>query len=52
VENHELGEWFKVDDERPFAPLHAPGEDPYTVHEFREEVDRRTTQDGSVRDAP
>lgn len=48
VENHELGEWFKIDGERPFAPLHGPGEDPYTIHEFREEVDARTVQDGSV----
>jgi hypothetical protein len=48
VENHELGEWFKINDERPFAPLHGPGEDPHTVHEFRDEVDARTVQDGSV----
>jgi hypothetical protein len=49
VENHELGEWFRVDGARPFAPLHGPGEDPYAVHEFRDEVDRRTRQDGVVR---
>lgn len=48
VENHELGEWFMVDGQRPFAPLHGPGEDPYTVHEFRDEVDARTLQDGSI----
>jgi hypothetical protein len=51
VENHELGEWFRVDGERPFAPTHGPGEDPYTVHEYRPDVDRRTRQDGVVRDA-
>ena len=50
LENHELGEWFRIDDERPFQPLHGPGEDPYTVHEFRPEVDGLTTQDGSVRE--
>jgi hypothetical protein len=50
VENHELGEWFKVDGERPYAPLHGPGEDPYTIHEFRDDVDRRTTQNGSIRE--
>jgi hypothetical protein len=50
VENHELGEWFRDGDERPFLPLHGPGEDPYTVHEFRPEVEARTTQDGSVRE--
>lgn len=49
VENHELGEWFKIDGVRPFAPLHGPGEDPYTVHEFRDEVDARTTQTGAVK---
>ena len=48
LENHELGEFFMVGDERPFAPLHGPGEDPYTVHEFRDEVDALTRQDGSL----
>lgn len=50
LENHELGEWFRIGDERPFAPLHGPGEDPYTVHEFREVMDALTTQDGSLRE--
>lgn len=49
VENHELGEWFRIGDDWPFAPLHGPGEDPYEVHEFRPIVDALTTQDGSVR---
>ena|SRR5665213_3344364 len=49
VENHELGEWFRIGNDRPFAPLHGPGEDPYTVHEFRPEADALTTQDGSMR---
>jgi hypothetical protein len=48
LENHELGEWFKVGNTRPFAPLHGPGEDPYTVHEYRSEIDARVLQDGSV----
>jgi hypothetical protein len=48
VENHELGEWFQVDGIRPFAPLHGPGEDPYTVHEFRAEIDAQTIQDGTI----
>lgn len=48
VENHELGEWFRIDGERPFAPLHGPGEDPYTVHEFRDEIDARTRQNGDI----
>ena len=50
VENHELGEWFRDGDERPFQPLHGPGEDPYAVHEFRPEADGLTTQDGSMRE--
>jgi hypothetical protein len=49
VENHELGEWFRVDGKRPFAPTHGPGEDPYIVHEFRDDIDRRTRQDGTIR---
>lgn len=49
LENHELGEWFRIGEERPFAPLHGPGEDPYTVHEYRDEADALTTQDGSMR---
>jgi len=49
LENHELGEFFEIDGERPFAPMHGPGEDPYTVHEVRSEADARTTQDGSMR---
>lgn len=49
TENHELGEWLRWGDDRPFAPLHGPGEDPYTVHEFRDESDARTTQNGTMR---
>lgn len=49
VENHELGEWIRWGDERPFAPMHGPGENPYVVHEVRSEADARTTQDGSMR---
>lgn len=49
VMNHELGEWFCVDGVRPFQPLHGPGEDPYTVHEFRDTADALTTQDGTKR---
>jgi hypothetical protein len=50
VENHELGEWFRVGDSRPFLPLHGPGENPYVVVEYRDEADALTTQDGSIRD--
>jgi hypothetical protein len=51
---HELGESLRFGDAqlRPFAPMHGPGEDPYTVHETRPEIDALTTQDGSVRPGP
>jgi len=52
--NHELGESlrFGPDEVRPFAPMHGPGEDPYTVHEIRPESDALTTQNGSLREGP
>jgi hypothetical protein len=50
VENHELGEWLRFNGDRPFQPLHGPGENPYMVHEFRPMVDALTTQDGSIRE--
>jgi hypothetical protein len=48
VEDHELGEWFLHDGERPFAPLHGPGFDPYTVREVSTEEESRTDQRGKV----
>jgi hypothetical protein len=50
--NHELGESLKFDGNRPFAPMHGPGEDPYTVHEYRPEIDFLTTQSGAKREGP
>lgn len=52
VMNHEIGEALNFDGVRPFAPMHGPGEDPYTVHEIRPEVDALTTQNGSLREGP
>lgn len=56
VMNHEIGEAlrFGPDDApiRPFAPMHGPGEDPYTVHEIRPERDALMTQSGSLREGP
>lgn len=31
VERHEACEFFQIDGERPFAPHHGPGNDPYIV---------------------
>lgn len=50
--NHEIGEALNFNGVRPFAPMHGPGEDPYTVHEWRSEQDALTTQDGSIRSGP
>lgn len=52
--HHEIGESLRFGDAelRPFAPMHGPGEDPYTVHEWRPESDALTTQDGSLRKGP
>lgn len=52
--NHELGESlrFGPNEERPFAPMHGPGEDPYTIHEYRPEVDFLKTQRGTLREGP
>jgi hypothetical protein len=50
VEDHELGEWFLIDGERPFAPCHSPGFDPYTVRELSTEVEVNTDQAGTYRD--
>lgn len=50
--NHEIGEALSFDGVRPFVPMHGPGEDPYTVHEWRSETDALTTQNGSLREGP
>lgn len=48
VERHECAEFFQVDGERPYAPHHGPGHDPYVIFEHGEDVDRRTTFRGDV----
>lgn len=52
--NHEIGESLRFGEQelRPFAPMHGPGEDPYTVHEVRSEIDALTTQNGTIRSRP
>lgn len=62
VLRHEAAEMFEVDGRLPFAPLHAPGNDPYMLIEATEEEEhtdnrgrvspgyvnlRRTIRDGS-----
>lgn len=48
VELHECMEFFTIDGEKPYAPLHLPGVDPYTVHELATDMERRTSFRGEV----
>lgn len=48
VERHEAMEFFVVDGERPFAPHHGPGNDPYIVFEHGTDEDIRTRFTGEV----
>ena len=41
VERHECMEFFQVGDDKPFAPSHGFGQDPYLVREIGTEEDRR-----------
>jgi hypothetical protein len=57
VEQHEAMEFFRFpasqvggQDERPYAPNHGPGNNPYTIPEYREDIDRRTSFTGEVND--
>jgi hypothetical protein len=46
IETHETCEFFVIDDKRPFAPVHAPGHDPYVVREMSRVEDVETTFKG------
>ncbi len=39
VERHEAAEFFQVDGDRPFAPYHHDGNDPYIVFELSTEAE-------------
>lgn len=43
VERHEAMEFFQVGDDKPFAPGHGFGQDPYLVREIGTEEDRPPT---------
>jgi hypothetical protein len=57
VDDHERMEDFALatpDGEaetRPFAPNHGPGRNPYVVHEYAADTDRRTSFRGEVQDS-
>jgi hypothetical protein len=48
VEFHEAMEFFTIDGEKPYAPSHGPGNDPYLLREVGTELDRRTSFRGEV----
>lgn len=48
VERHEAMEFFTIGDEKPYAPNHGPGWDPYLVTQLTADLDRRTSFLGEV----
>lgn len=50
IDTHERMEQFTVDGDKPYAPSHGPGNDPYIVRELGSDVDRRTSFLGEVKD--
>ena len=49
VERHEACEFFQIDGERPYAPHHGPGNDPYIVFDHGTDEDVRTSFRGEVK---
>lgn len=50
VERHEAAEFFQIDGDRPYAPLHGPGNDCYIISEVAEASEKRTDYLGNVRE--
>lgn len=50
VERHECMEFFQIQGERPYAPMHGPGNDPYLITVERTDLDRRTNYKGELDD--
>lgn len=48
VDTHERCEFFEVDGDKPYAPSHGPGNDPYIIREVGTDLDRRTSFRGEV----
>ncbi len=49
IERHECCEFFQIRGERPYAPHHGPGNDPYIVFEHGTDLDARTSFRGEVK---
>lgn len=59
VETHECMEFFALSGpekltsstfDRPFAPMHGPGDDPYAIVQYATDVKRRTSFRGEVKE--
>lgn len=50
VERHECMEFFTIDGEKPYAPNHAPGWDPYLITVVATDADRRTNFRGEIKE--
>lgn len=50
VWRHEAMESFEIDGEHPYAATHGPGDDPYVVHDYSTDVQRRTSFRGVVKE--
>lgn len=48
IETHESAEFFKLAGERPYAPHHGPGNDPYIVFDHHDPDDVKVRFDGTV----
>lgn len=48
IERHETCEFFQIAGERPYAPHHGPGNDPYIVFDHGSDEDVRTSFRGEV----
>jgi hypothetical protein len=48
VDTHERMEDFVIDGERPYAPSHGPGNNPYMIREAGTDIDRRTRFTGEL----
>lgn len=52
LERHECCEFFQIDGERPYAPHHGPGNDPYIIFDHGSDEDARTSFRGDVKPPP
>lgn len=48
IEQHEACEFLRVGDERPFAPTHGPGDNPYRIVQYATDEQRRTAFTGAL----